>query len=487
MVCLHIGLTMTQLQKKTTIEQRVEDFLQEHHLTTSRKPLLVAVSGGPDSVCLLHILDSIKKVSGLKLHVAHLDHQLRDNESVADAQYVLDLCHKLGIPVTIEQSNVRAYQKEHKLSLEEAAREVRYSFFSEVAQSIGAEYVVIGHTLDDHVETIILNLLRGTGTRGLRGLQPIRSWRLSGRQMVIIRPLLEVSRKETAAYCRRHRLQPRIDATNRSLKLTRNRIRLKLLPLLKRYNPDIIEALLRTAHIASDDISYLEQTADRYYRKIATRQGETVVLKKTALLKLPLSIQRLVLREAIEDILGTLKDIEARHIEEMIVLLKKPAGKHINLPYGLFFISEYNRFLLGREPEKFSPFPLLKGVHHIVVPGYTQIGDWRIHAQIIAPSKRIREDEFTVYLDADTVIGELTVRSRKPGDRFQPLGMAEEKKVGQFMIDSHIPQLWRARVPIVCNAEKLLWVVGYRIDERVKVTEGTKKILRLRFENVASA
>lgn len=478
---------MTQLQKTTTIEQRVGDFLREHDLSASRKPLLVAVSGGPDSVCLLHVLNSIKKVSRLKLHVAHLDHQLRGNESVADAQYVLDLCHNMGIPVTLEQHNVRAYQKEHKLSLEEAAREVRYSFFAEVAESIGAEYVVIGHTLDDHVETILLNLLRGTGTRGLRGLQPVRRWQLSGRDVTVLRPMLGVSREETASYCRRHHLQPRIDATNRSLELTRNRVRLELLPLLKRYNTDIVEALLRTAHIAGDDIAFLEQTADRYYRKIAVRHGEMVVLKNTALLRLSLSMQRLVLREAIEDIVGTLKDIEARHIEKMMTLLRKSAGKRINLPYGLFFVSEYDRFLLGRELEKSSPLPLLKGQHHIVVPGETQIGDWRINAQVSAPSERIREDEFTVYLDADTVSGELTVRSRRPGDRFRPLGMAEEKKVGQFMIDAHIPQLWRARVPIVCDAEKLLWVVGYRIDERVKVTEGTKRILRLRFENVASA
>jgi tRNA(Ile)-lysidine synthase len=476
---------MGHLQEKPTLEKRVGSFLREHHLTASRKPLLVAVSGGPDSVCLLHVLNALKKDSGLKLHVAHLDHQLRTDASVADAQYVLDLCHELGIPVTIEQRNVRAYQKEYKLSLEEAAREVRYGFFAEVAESIGAERVVVGHTLDDHVETVLLNLLRGTGTRGLRGLQPVRRWKLSGRRLTIVRPLLEMSRKETAAYCRRHRLQPRIDITNRSLKLTRNRVRLELLPLLKSYNPDIIEALLRTSRIASDDIAFLEQTADRHWRKIASKEGEVIVFNKPALLKLPPGLQRLVFRRAIEDILGTLKDIEARHIEEIMSLLTKSAGKRINLPYGLFFAAEYDRFLLGHKLDELSPFPLLKSEYPLAVPGAIKIAGWRIHTDVIEKMESVGDDNLTVCFDYDRVTGKLTVRPRHPGDRFQPLGMDEEKKVGKFMIDAHVPQLWRTRVPIVCDEQKLLWVVGYRIDERVKVMENTKRVLRINFEQTS--
>jgi tRNA(Ile)-lysidine synthase len=476
---------MTRFPKKSTLEQKVSRFLKEHHLTASRKPLLVAVSGGPDSVCLLHVLNALKKDSGLKLHVAHLDHQLRGNESVADAQYVLDLCHELAIPVTIEQVNVRKYQKENKLSLEEAAREVRYGFFAEVAESIGAERVAVGHTLDDQVETVLLNLLRGTGTRGLRGLQPVRHWQSSGRRLTIVRPLLVVSRKETAAYCRHHHLQPRIDVTNRSLALTRNRIRLKLLPLLKSYNPDIIEALLRTARIASDDIAFLEQTANRYWRKIASRQGNAIAFKKPALLKLPPGLQRLVLRQAIEDILGTLKDIEARHIEEIMSLLAKPAGKRINLPYGLFFATDYDRFLLGYQLDEFSPLPLLDSEYPLTIPSTTHIPGWHIHIDIIEKMTSAVGDDLTAYINYDRVRGNLIVRPRHPGDRFQPLGMDEEKKVGKFMIDARVPRLWRTRVPIVRDDEKLLWVVGYRIDERVKVAENTKRVLRIKFEQTS--
>ncbi len=459
-------------------------FFQEHPVNASRKPLLVAVSGGHDSVCLLHILYQLKLEFGLKLHVVHLDHKLRGKSSTADAQYVLDLCHELGIPITIEQRDVRSYQKERKTSLEEAAREVRYRFFAEVADSTGAKWIAVGHTRDDHIETILLNLLRGTGTRGLRGLLPVRKWHSANNQLTIIRPLLDVSREETADYCRRHHLHPRLDVTNNSLTLTRNRVRLKLLPLLKTYNPDIIEALIRTARIAGDDIAFLEKTARRHTQKLADKHEQTIYVEKRQLLKLPVSLQRLVLRQLIEDIIGTLKDIESRHIEEMIEFLNKPAGKKICLPYGLYFASEYDRFVLGSDIEGSSPFPEFNGEHTLKIPGSINTGGWKINSGLVELPSNITEDRYIAYLDADLIQGELRVRTRRPGDRFQPLGMREEKKVGQFMIDARVPKSWRDRIPIVFMGDQILWIVGYRIDERFKVKSKTEDILSIRFEKV---
>ena len=474
---------MQKTQKQSPLD-RTRVFLQEHRINASRKPLLVAVSGGPDSVCLLHILNQLKSEFGLRLHVVHLDHKLRGKSSTADAQYVLDLCHELGIPITVEQRDVRSYQKEHKISLEEAARDVRYSFFAEVAESLGAKWIAVGHTRDDHIETILLNLLRGTGTRGLRGLQPVRKWRSANNQLTIIRPLLNMSREETADYCFRHQLQPRIDTTNNSLKLTRNRVRLKLLPLLKTYNPDVIEALLRTARIAGDDIAFLENTARRYTQKLADKHEHTVYVEKRQLLKLPVSLQRLVLRQLIEDMIGTLKDIESRHIEEMIEFLNKPAGKKICLPYGLYFASEYDRFMLGSDIEESSPFPEFTGEYTLKIPGSLNTGGWKINSGLVDLPSNISDDKYTAYLDADLIKGELWVRTRRSGDRFQPLGMKEEKKVGQFMIDARIPQGWRDRIPIVCTPDNVIWIVGHRIDERYKVTENTKNVLRIRLEQI---
>jgi tRNA(Ile)-lysidine synthase len=429
-------------------------------------------------------LNQLKAEFGLRLHVVHLDHKLRGKSSTADAQYVLDLCHELGIPITIEQRDVRSYQKEHKISLEEAARDVRYSFFTEIADSIGAKWIAVGHTRDDHIETILLNLLRGTGTRGLRGLLPVRKWHSVNSQLTIIRPLLDMSREETADYSRRHQLQPRIDTTNNSLKFTRNRVRLKLLPLLKTYNPDIIEALLRTARIAGDDISFLEKTARRYIQKLADKHEHTVYVEKQQLLKLPVSLQRLVLRKLIEDMIGTLKDIESRHIEEMVEFLNKPAGKKISLPYGLDFVSEYDRFVLGSDLEESSPFPEFTGEHTLKIPGSSDTGGWKFNSSLIKMTSNISDDKYIAYLDADLIKGELRVRTRSSGDRFQPLGMKEEKKVGQFMIDARIPQRWRDRIPIVCVGDNVIWIVGHRIDDRYKITEKTKNVLRIKFEQI---
>jgi len=468
---------------KLPLEEKVLSFINEHCLMPSRKMVLVAVSGGQDSVCLLYILNNLQTTLGIRLHVAHLDHQLRGKESAGDARYVAGLAKRLGIPSTIEKRDVLQYQKENGVSLEEAAREVRYNFLAEVANKVGADRVVVGHTLNDNAETILLHLVRGSGTRGLRGLQPVTEWQTATRKLKVVRPLLEVRRDETAAYCAGHQLQPRLDTTNLSLAPLRNRIRLELLPLLTSYNPQVIESLLRAARIAGDDIAFLEKEARRLWRRVRSQRGETITLDKEAVLKLSPSMQRHLLRLAIEKMVGNLKDIEARHIEELMQALNKPAGKQINLPYGLVFTIDYNRYLLGRGESSLSPFPVLDREYSIKIPGKTVISGWRIQATIIKKRESTcADDKFIGYFDYDLVGDKLTLRSRKRGDRFQPLGMTETKKLGQFMIDSRIPRDWRAGIPVVCNEDKVLWVAGYRIDERVKVTGNTKSVLRLKLE-----
>lgn len=463
--------------------QRVLDFIQENKLVSGQHCLLVAVSGGPDSVCLLHILVELREELGIRLHIAHLNHQLRGAESEADAQYVSDLAHRLDIPASIEQRDVKAYQAQQHISLEEAAREVRYTFLAQVAKSIGVNRVAVGHTADDHIETILMHLIRGTGTRGLRGLQPSSRWQSSGSSLTIIRPLLPVSRRETADYCHNHQLMPRIDASNLSLSPLRNRIRHQLLPLLESYNPRVAEALLRTARIAGDDLAFMDKETTRLWSKIAQKQGNTITLDKEGFLKLPPALKRYLLRRAIEDLLGNLKDIETRHIEEIMGALTKPAGKRLSLPGGLIFSIEYNRYLLGSDRAALSPYPILGGEFPLKLPGETALPAWRIEATIISREQMTEKDEdFTAYFDRDKTGDKLLVRPRQPGDRFQPLGMNQPKKLGQFMIDAKIPSAWRQRIPLVCSPQHILWVVGWRIDERVKVTEETKQILRLKFK-----
>lgn len=476
-------MVTTRGKPPPTLEQRVLHFIQEHHLVSSQHHLLVAVSGGPDSVCLLHILVKLEEELGIKLHVAHLNHQLRGAEAEADAGYVSDLAHRLGIPATIEQRDVKAYQAQQHVSLEEAAREVRYTFLAQAAKSIGASRVAVGHTADDHIETILMHLIRGTGTSGLRGLQPSNMWQSAQNSLTIIRPLLEVSRQETADYCHHHQLMPRIDASNLSLSPLRNRIRHQLLPLLESYNPRVAEALLRTGRIASDDLAFIDKEIGRLWGEIGQKQENTIILDKERFLELPSALKRNLLRTSIEKLLGNVKDIEARHIEQIMDALTKPAGKRLSLPGGLIFSLEYNKYLLGPDPAALSPFPILGAESPLKLPGQTLLPGWRIEATIVAP-EAMKDDasDYKAYFDLNKTGDKLVVRSRQPGDRFQPLGLNQPKKLGEFMIDAKIPHAWRQRIPIVCSPKHILWVVGWRIDDRVKVTQETKQVLRLKFE-----
>jgi tRNA(Ile)-lysidine synthase len=469
-------------KRKQPLELRILSFIQEHCSIPSQSRLLVAVSGGPDSVCLLHSLIKLKKEMGIELHVAHLNHQLRGAESEADARYVSSLAQSLGVPVTIEKRDVKAYQAQKRISLEEAAREVRYNFLAQIAKAIGARQVAIGHTQDDHIETILMHLIRGSGTRGLQGLAPYVKWPTAG-AVTIVRPLLEVSRKETDSYCQEHNLTPRLDASNLSLSPLRNRIRLRLLPLLKSYNPQVAQALLRVAHLAADDTAFLEAEASRLWHQIAQRQENTVILNKAGFFGLPPALKRQVLRISLEKLIGNLKDIEARHIEEIMNALSKPAGRSLNLPDGLNFTIEYDRYLIGKDSLTLSPLPPLERELALTIPGKTLLPGWQIEATIKNRKEMAEEEsDFTAHFDLDKTGDKLAVRGRKISDRFHPLGMSQAKKLGEFMIDAKIPHLWRKRVPIVSSPQQIIWVVGWRIDDRVKVTENTRRVLCLKFK-----
>jgi len=469
-------------KRKKPLEPRILGFIQEHCPIPSQSRLLVAISGGPDSVCLLHILVKLKEELGIELHATHINHQLRGAESEADAQYVFDLAQSLGVPVTIEKRDVAGYQTQKRISLEEAAREVRYNFLAQTAKAIGASQVAIGHTRDDHIETILMHLIRGSGTRGLQGLAPHVKWQTADAVITVVRPLLEVSRVETASYCQEHSLMPRLDSSNLSLSPLRNRIRLRLLPLLKGYNPKIAEALLRTARIAADDVASLEEAGDRLWHQVAQRRGNTIILDKEPILNLPPALKRQVLRLSLEKLIGNLKDIEARHIEEMMNALSKPAGRSLNLPGGLTFSIEYDRYLLGKDSLALSPLPPLEQELTLTIPGETTLAGWHVVANLTNRAQMVEKgDRLTAHFDFDNTGDNLVVRNRKPSDRFCPLGMSHPKKLGEFMIDAKIPRLWRKRVPIVSSPQQIIWVVGWRIDDRAKVTENTKRVLCLEF------
>ncbi|HEX7474430.1 MAG TPA: tRNA lysidine(34) synthetase TilS [Dehalococcoidales bacterium] len=471
------------------LEQNVLEFIRRQRLIQAGQNVLVAVSGGPDSVCLLHILQALQNELQITLHVAHMDHGLRGAEAEADAQCVAGLATRLNLPATIEKRDVAAYQTAHRLSPEEAAREVRYAFLTEVAAKIGADVVAVGHTQNDQIETVLLHIIRGTGTRGLRGLRPLQALRFPDLSLTIIRPLLEVDRASTEEYCKVHKLAPRQDSSNLALVPLRNRVRLELLPLLKTYNPEVSESLLRIARLAGAELDFLDIEAHKAWQTAVSRQGQTLMFDKRLFISLAPAIQRELLRRAFSDLLGTLKDIEDRHIEELLDSLSKPAGRTVSLPGGLIFTVDYNVYRMGFDPEEQVPLPEIKADYDISVPGLTIIPGWQIEATIktadefmaAVESRDLREnDGFTDSFDYAATGDRIMVRARRRGDWFQPLGMDQPKKVGRFMLDARIPRTWRPRIPVFCIPQQIIWLAGWRLDERVKVTHSTQTILCLK-------
>jgi tRNA(Ile)-lysidine synthase len=484
-----------QLQP-TRLSKKVLEFFRTYNPTEEKNTILVAVSGGPDSVCLFHLLYQLRDRLKIMMHVVHLDHQLRGKESGADAEFVRQLALRFEIPATIGTRDVQQYREAKRLSLEEAAREVRYEFFVETAQKLNAGAVVLGHTRDDNVETILMHLIRGTGTRGLRGLMPVTEWHTKTSRLKLLRPLLNISRRETQEYCRENHFDTRTDSSNLSPSFFRNRVRLELLPLMQSYNPRFDDALLRTASTANDEFTFLDEIAKLLWNDVARQVDNTIILHRANLLAEAPAIRRQLLRIALEKLFGSLKDIEIRHIEAIMGILPKPAGRKVHLPDGMVFSSEYDRYIIGADPKILCPLPELTGQAEINVPGVTRFSDWEITTEIFSseeylarPQPEISADEheknydsFSEAFDYDQVDRPLIVRSVRTGERFQPLGMGEQKKIARFMIDARIPSDWRERVPIMASTGQVAWVVGWRIDDRVKVTNKTKKVLTIKFE-----
>ncbi len=471
---------MTKLSPVQNLPSRVKRFIKKSGLARQGEKWLVGVSGGPDSVCLLHLLSQIGEELGITLHAVHLNHGLRGKEAQADARYVAELAARLGVPLSVEKRDVLSFKKKHHSSVEEAAREVRYLFFHEQAMALNADKVALAHSGDDQAETVLLHLIWGTGSRGLKGMAPVESWHspVTGAGITVVRPLLEVTRAETEAYCQYYDLKPRYDASNRSPLFLRNRIRSELLPLLESFNSRIQEALRRTSELITLEQEALEALASPLIDKLIRREGEKVTVDVKGMLAQPPGLQRFLLRSAWALLKRDLRDLEAQHIEKMRLLLAGKVGKRIHLPSDAVFHRDYEFAVLSPEQE---PFPVSAVSVELKVPGEADAMGYRFRASLRSAhvTSLTESDRYRVCMGAEVAGRVLTIRPRRPGDRFQPLGMDTEKKLQDFMVDAKIPQRLRSSVPIVCSAEHILWLVGWRLDDRAKVTDRTRKVLVL--------
>lgn len=436
--------------------------------------VVVAVSGGPDSVALLHVLWSVRDELGITLHVAHLNHSFRGEASDQDAEYVRGLAESLGVPSTIEKVDVPQIQRTLRLSPEEAARLVRYEFLDRVADDVGASKIALGHTADDQVETVLMCILRGTGIDGLRGMPPVRDQ--------IIRPLIEVRRAEIEGYLRENRLQARVDETNLLPTFTRNRIRLELLPMLRRlYNPGVDSAILRLAELARVDVGYLDSLAqDEYDASLVSFGDGWITLLAAEVAGLFTVMARRVIRLALRDLKGDIADISFKHVDEVISVLRSSDSFRYEFPGGVFVERSGHdlTFSLQRPPDQPTEYAyrlLLPG--EIRVPEVEAVINAEIRDEWVDPIRPA--GSMDAVFDFDAIVGTLVVRNWQPGDRIRPLGMHGTKKLQDVFVDARIPRSARYRIPVVTDGVRIVWLPGIAVSEEVRVTESTRRSLLL--------
>jgi len=458
--------------------RRVRQNINRHGMVEQGSKVLAAVSGGPDSVALLHILYLLKEDLGISLHVAHLNHMFRGTESEEDAAFVADLAARYDLPATVRSIDVPSYREQSRVSKQAAAREVRYGFFIDTANQAGASKVALAHHADDQAETVLIHFLRGAGITGLKGMLPVR-------QNFFIRPLLTVRRAEIENFCNEMNLPFRHDPSNFKPECGRNRIRLQLMPQLeKEFNPGIVRSLLRLAEICRDEDCYLEEQAGEFFQNaLLVSEKDRVSLCLENLQDMPPAILRRVLRRAWQTLTGSPRNLDFQHSEAVLGLIRSAGtGARAVLPGDVFAVRNYSEIILIKGLEKIeTPYFICP----LAVPGETFIPELgcticaaEVSAGYMKGPKELPPEE--ALLDFDKLPPRIFVRRRQEGDVFNPYGQASPIKLKDFFIKQKIPRAKRDRLPLVSTPGEIIWVGGIRTGEKWKVDGNTKRMLHLR-------
>jgi tRNA(Ile)-lysidine synthase len=479
-------------------------YIEQHQLLPEQGTIVVAFSGGADSLCLLHLLDQLcgpsKRYPSIQLHVAHLNHKLRGKTGSHDAIAVARIARSLRLPITIGAIDVAALARNERRSIEDAARVARYHFLRSVAhlQSQPAS-IAVAHHGDDQVETLILHWLRGGGIASTIGLQP--------RQQDIIRPMLVLTHAEALSYCQHHGLHPLEDESNSDTRFLRNHIRHDLLPLLEAINPGIRATLTRNAEVMQIDVGWIEAQITAAWPGVVTaEQDKYISLRRDVLLALPLSLQRHLLRRVTARLSTGQSPLELRHyklIEELLqresngeeLALHLPEHIHMICTGDIIVFTTHDNTMVTRiihssirNNEAILPIP-----GHIAVPGtaWLAIAETISGAQLQLARKALQHedwctlwrvlasDRYGVYIDGDSSRGTVKVRTRRDGDRMQPLGMTQEKKIQDILVDRHIPRSAREQIPLFFSDTHCIWLAGVSLDNRVRLSSTTQTIVRL--------
>lgn len=457
---------------------RVRRTIDRYRLLEKGDRLIVGISGGVDSMVLLHVLDACREAFDLSLIIAHVNHGLRPEESQKEAELVQKESARLCLPFEYGKFNVREFQKLGGLSPQDAARRIRFHFFDDLLDKHRAQKIALGHNADDQVETVLLRLIRGAGVRGLKGILPVREGR-------VIRPLLEVWREEIDSFALRKKIPFLCDSSNLKKDYLRNRIRLSLIPFIEgEYQPKFKETLLRMSHILREEDDYLEKGAEEACQKIVHEAKEALAFRFSEYQSLHRAIQWRVVKKILEKRLdGGMTAEEGRGAEAHKIHQKLDRASpsfRIELPHGFWVEKRYDLVLFGKKEVKPSgPFEV-----ELISPGRTLVEEIGKEV-VIEETDRNRLGDIggepdTALMDYESLRFPLKIRNFRPGDRFCPLGVKGSQKLKDFFIDHKVPRFERTSVPLLISEGRIAWIVGYRIDERVKITEKTKKVLKVK-------
>ncbi|HMO57300.1 MAG TPA: tRNA lysidine(34) synthetase TilS [Roseiflexaceae bacterium] len=475
--------------------RQVRALIAGHRMIRTRDPVIVAVSGGPDSLCLLDLLDRLRAESGMTLHVAHLDHQLRGQQSAAEAQFVIDEARRRGLPATLATADVAGYAAATRRNQYAAGRVLRYSFFAQLAQAINAQAVAVAHQADDQAETVLMHLIRGAGPAGLAAMSytaayahwcppqpgdaplrmhpPLTTTGSPDHQPLLIRPLLDLPRSAIMHYCQTHNLTVQDDPSNADTRHTRARIRAELLPLLQQYNPQILAALGRSAAAIRDEHAFLTTHLDAIWPDVAQIRPDGIDLDTTALAALHPALQRAALRRAFTALRHDTM-LEYQHIEAARRLFGAYVGARTAWPGKLRVEIGYDGIMTIGEPLPVHAPQIPPEVEQLTLhPGgvYPLADGWAISVQVATPGDMHNPSRWQTRIDATALDGALQVRRRRSGERLRPLGGRGERRLQDVLVDARVPRARRAAWPIIVCGEQIVWIAGVCLDRRYAVTE----------------
>lgn len=446
--------------------------------------VVVAVSGGPDSLALLHALSELREELGLRLHVAHLDHMVRGAQSAAEAAFVAETARAWGLPATLGSEDVRRLASAWRENLYAAGRRARYQFLARVAAETGAQAVATGHHADDQAETVLAHLLRGAGPEGLAGMRPVTPWEewapgptgaAEELRAALIRPLLEVTRAEIEAYCAASGLAPRRDPSNEDRRRTRARIRHELLPYLIEYNPRIVEALCRTAAVCAEEQAFVAAALDAAWPALVEGRPGALAFRAEEWARLHPALQRAAIRRA-HQLLAPGVALGLEDVERARELPGSRVGRRVELPGGVSVTAGYGGAFVVAAGEPAPPDgPQLEGERApLPVPGSVPLAmGWQLRAELATGA--VPADPWEVYLDA-AVAGRLEVRRRRAGDVLRPAGGRGSRRLQDVLVDAKVPRALRDAWPLVTVEETIVWVPGVRAGEGFVAAAGAPAV-----------